>query len=231
MPLDGKLKGKADLVICVDCTGSMEPCIEGLKKSLEELVEGLSSPNLGGASVDWRLRVLGFRDLTVDKEPWVNKGSPMVNNVADAKAQIQALVHAGGGDLEESHLDALWVAAHETDWDSSPRTKVIAFFSDAPTHPEMHPDTVALGAAGNDVSAVLQKLGEVGKIHIFAWIPKCPEWEAIAKDRPHVQIQWQPMDGNGLQHLDYTDLIQKLAATVTDISTADAGGGETKPIS
>jgi hypothetical protein len=39
-----KIGGAVDLVICLDITGSMAPCIKGLRRNLGGFVEALESP-------------------------------------------------------------------------------------------------------------------------------------------------------------------------------------------
>lgn len=223
-----KIKGVADIVIAVDCTGSMANCIGELKEQLRSFINELQKPSASTQrSVDWRLKVFGFRDLNADTEPWINLDGPMVARVEEAQAQVDLLVHTGGGDLPESHLDALWYAATKTSWRPS-CTKVVILFSDAPALDALHPSTVAAGAVGGDVSTVAQALAE-RNLYLYAWAAPCPAMETISRT---MKVVYTPMlNDSGLKTLDFTKLLMTLAKTVSAIASEPVvGGGGTVPL-
>ena len=110
-PPSRKVTGVADIVFLVDVTGSMQPCIDDLKGNIAAFLQELSSPQEDGAPVrDWRARVVGYRDYEYDDAPPL-EAFPFVRDEASLGAQLDALEAKGGGDEEESLLDALyWVA-------------------------------------------------------------------------------------------------------------------------
>ncbi len=217
------MKGIADLVFCVDCTGSMAPCIDGLKSELHRFISELEAPpEQGLLPVNWQMRVLGFRDLNQDATPWVNANSPMVATPAEARAQIEALTADGGGDEPESTLDALWTAAATTPW-RKPCNRIVILFTDATALPTMHPDTVSSGAAGNDVSAVAQALAEAG-CRVHAWAPACPVWDQL-KNLPKVIFTPLATGGDGLGSVDFRELMESLRRTVSQVASEGAGFG------
>ena len=71
---DGQLSGPkgilrkrlADVAICIDCTESMRPCIEGVKKHVQELVKGFQEER--SIKLDWRVRLIEYRDLNEGKK-------------------------------------------------------------------------------------------------------------------------------------------------------------------
>lgn len=224
MPLIGqKLKGVADIVVCVDTTGSMAPVIDNLKREIHRFVTDLENPPEQGLQpVNWRLKVIGFRDLHVDGAPWVNREAPLASSEAAARSQIDALEADGGGDEPESTLDAIWVAAAETDWRPS-CTRVVVLFSDATAHPTLHPGTVAAGAVGGDASAVAQALVEKG-CSLHAWAPHCPAWDTLASV-PRVKFNSLDHAGDGLSSVDFTQLMLDLRKTVSQTASQALGGG------
>ena len=222
------IKGVADIVFCVDSTGSMQPCIDGLKSQLHQFIKGLEAPpEQGLLPVDWRMRVLGFRDLHHDDEPWVNSDSPMVGTGGEARAQIDSLDAMGGGDEPESALDALWLAAHETPWRDKAH-KILVFFSDATSHERLHPDTVASGAPHDDVDGVAQEI-TTRNCKLHAWAPTCGVWDSLSK-LPGVVFTPCGSGGDGLASLDFTQLIENLRRTVSMSATQGIGGDRTVPI-
>lgn len=229
MPLIGqKLKGVADIVVCVDITGSMTPVIDNLKREIHRFVTDLESPPEQGLQpVDWRLKVIGFRDLNVDGTPWVNRSSALTSTETEARAQVDALHAEGGGDEPESALDAIWVAVSETDWRPS-CTRVVVLFSDATTHPTLHPDTVSAGAVGGDASAVAQSLVEKS-CSLHAWAPHCPVWDTLASV-PKVQFNALDHAGDGLSSVDFSRLMLDLRKTVSQTASQALGGGATATV-
>jgi hypothetical protein len=230
MPLQsGKIKGVADIVFCVDCTDSMGPWISELKAQLDTFIGGLEKPaSSNERPVDWRLKVMGFRDLNADAHPWVNLEADMANTAAEAKTQVAALAPEGGGDDPESALDAIWYAATQTPWRDN-CTKVVVLFSDETSLEMMHPSTVAKGAVGNDVSAVKQALAERG-IYLYAWAKTCSVWEQL-KTTP--KTVFSAVSGTDwLKSVDFKDLLKTLAKTVSNVSAVGGGGaGKTAVIS
>jgi len=231
MPLaSGRIKGVADIVFCVDCTLSMDPCISEFKAQVETFIGGLEKPaSSNERPVDWRLKVLGFRDLNEDSSPWVNLEALMVNAASEAKKQVAALSPEGGGDDPESALDAIWYAATQTPWRDN-CTKVVVMFSDQTSLEMMHPSTVAKGAVANDVSAVKQALAERG-IYLYAWAMTCPVWEQL-KSTPKT-VFTAVSGADGLKSVDFKDLLKTLAKTVSNVSAVGGAGagGKTAVIS
>ena len=95
---------KADIVFCIDATGSMDPCFSGIKTNLDEFLSGLDSHG----AVDWRFKLLAYRD-----KHDANCGIPwqefeFTNSATVFLSQLNSIRPNGGGDLPESTLDALF---------------------------------------------------------------------------------------------------------------------------
>ncbi len=218
------IKGVADIVLCIDCTGSMEPCIDAVKDQLNNFISTLENPPDQQQPVDWRLKMLGFRDLKCDREPWINRDEPLVDTADAARSQLARLRADGGGDEAESALDALWWAACKTDW-RSPCTKIVVLLSDATSHDTLHASTVAEGAVGDDVSTVAQAIS-MNSIYLYAWAMQCPAWDTLKK-LPRVEFTAVEGGGDGLKTLDFSKLMQTLGKTVSEVAARI--GGATMP--
>ncbi len=143
-----KIAGVVDVVFCIDCTGSMQPCIDGLKANVGRFVETLKEPvqvdsNTVVKVQDWRARIVGFRDFDEDAEPlvadfeFVPEAEALRRQLGDPRIQA-----TGGGDEPESALDAIYVAATQSDWRREGESRrFIVVFTDAPTKPELSPKT------------------------------------------------------------------------------------------
>ena len=92
----------ADICIVFDTTASMGGKIEGLV----DCMAGFAG-DLAGLSLDWRMSVLPFGDLTVPGDRIV-AGLPFVASAAEATSQLRAMPRfAGGGNQGESSIEAL----------------------------------------------------------------------------------------------------------------------------
>jgi len=235
MPFQAKkLKGFCDIVICVDATGSMSPCIEALKNQIRTFIAGLEKPREANIlPLNWRLKVIGFRDLHAG-ENFINLDGPMVKTAADAQAQVDLLEAEGGGDEPESALDALWHAAAQTPWrptpeDPSPARRVVILFSDATSHPALHGDTVSTGAAGKDVNAVRLALAD-NSVYAYIWAPECPAWTELALQNRFLVFTRLDDAGTGLSSVDFSALLSHLGKTLSQSAAGFDGAGQTQPI-
>lgn len=229
-----KLKGFCDIVICVDATGSMSPCIEALKSQIRTFIDGLEKPrDANTLPLNWRLKVVGFRDL-IAGENFINIDGPMVKTASEAQAQVDLLEAGGGGDEPESALDALWHAAAKTEWrptkeDPSPARRVVVLFSDASSHPSLHHDTVSAGAAGNDINAVRLALAE-NSVYAYVWAPESSAWTELALQNRFLVFTRLEDAGTGLASVDFSALLSHLGKTLSQSAAGFEGSGQTQPI-
>jgi hypothetical protein len=112
LPRSRSISGRqVDLVFIVDCTGSMQPCIDALKANIAAFVDYLQNGADGVAPPvgNWRARIVGYRDFEFDPVPL--EPYPFVSSVAELESQLQTLVAEGGVDEPECLLDALYYVA------------------------------------------------------------------------------------------------------------------------
>lgn len=129
-----------DLVLCIDCTGSMRQTLQGVKDAALEFHEILRSKmETSQKSVDrLRVRVVAFRDLYADDPAFESSPFFVLPDEAPQFQEFLAPLKAkgGGGDGPESGLEALAMAMN-SDWstDSDRLRQVIVVWTDAAPHP------------------------------------------------------------------------------------------------
>lgn len=181
-----KKRGIADIVILLDISGSMQKCIDALKRNVEVMVDSMVNPgpNADAVVADWRIKVAGYRDYAADKNLWWEE-FPFSRDVAEVKADIGKLEAKGGGDEPEGLLDALWVLAKTPATDKgiedencwryrSDAARVVIVFTDASCHmTTLIPD--AGGAGFEDVAREVM----AAKLRISLF---CPEADCYTAD-------------------------------------------------
>ncbi len=177
---DEKRKGIADIVFLLDATGSMGPCIEAVKNSIERFIDALTMPdaNQGIKLKDWRISVCTYRDYTYDPKYGVAafEKMPFSRDREEIHNYISSIEAKGGGpEAAESLLDALFevismgsVKKGETSnpdmWRyRSDAARCIIIFTDAPYREVM---TTWAGATFNDIVSIIQQ--ERFRITLFA---------------------------------------------------------------
>lgn len=203
-----KSKGKGDIVFCIDSTGSMQPCIDGVKAHVQDFVRNLKTD--GQTPLDWRAKVVGFRDVWVDADPLVGLENPWVTDEAGIKGQLDMLIADGGGDSDESLLDAFYKIITVTAWEPD-RHRIVVLFTDAPSKPEMNPST--LGGQGDLTVNTVLDAALTEHIKVFYFGPQCSTLEPLEKDLPKSVFEY--VEGAGLTTVDFKNILSQLAKTVS----------------
>ena len=222
-----KIKTQADIVFCIDATGSMQPCIDGVKQGIGALVEGLKTT----ANVDYRLRLVGFRDKhdpTAAHEPWtLTEFTPDAEDFLGRLGDLQAF---GGGDAPESSLDALYLAIH-SDWRRRGTYKCVVLLTDEDAHPTLHSSTYS--RPDNTIARVIQDFQELSHVMLHMIVPRLPiyEWieaSMVSAERKIVArfVPYHLTDRRyqGLAAVDWTETMLNLGRTVSasSLSAIDA---------
>lgn len=135
-----------DVVFVIDCTGSMGPFLGEVKRRAlnfhETVTEALGKKSRQVHKL--RVKVIGFRDHYFDWEdpehPPIEESNFFVlpDEAADFEAFVNKLEPAGGEDIPESALEALY-QAFRSDWNNDPeipkKRQIVMLFTDAPAHP------------------------------------------------------------------------------------------------
>lgn len=201
-----KAGGVADIIFLVDVTGSMQPCIDALKANIAEFLKTLSQSDDAAPVRDWRACVAGYRDYDFDDAPPFER-FPFVRDAESLKEQLDALEAKGGGDEEESLLDALYAVA--TLGDAAPgaetpdcwrargeAARIVVVFTDAP-YKEVMRLPKARGGGFYDVANALM----AERIILSLFAPDMPCYDRLAQiDKSEYRpIPYNPGDEYGPQ--------------------------------
>ncbi len=145
---------KADILFVLDCTASMKPELTVMKEAILSFTDTVVN-----AGVETRVGLIAFRDRHPQgahpgEEALVMDfgGTPFTKDPEQFRQVVQPLTAGGGGDLEESSLDAILLALRQPF--APDADKVIVLVTDAP--PKI-PDVEAQSVA--QVSAAIQQAG------------------------------------------------------------------------
>lgn len=138
-----ELETWVDIVYCIDLTHSMSPIIDLVKKTAlsldEQLRDGLAEK--GRAVSKLRVKVVGFRDLYVEREKALEISDffSLPGQKDEFYDFVRSLKAAGGGDFPENSLEAIALAMNSNwcqTYDPDIRKRhIIVLFTDAEAHP------------------------------------------------------------------------------------------------
>jgi Mg-chelatase subunit ChlD len=216
-----KIKGKGDIVFCIDVTGSMQNTIDGVKDNLSQFIANLKTG--GQTPLDWRAKAIGYRDTEVDAASFVGLDNSWATTEAEFLAQLDKLEADGGGDPPETLLDALYKIFKLDDWDDS-RHKMVVIFTDAPTKPQLNSSVIEPGEDPN--YNTVAALGLEGRFKVFYYGPVDSIITELNKVMPRMSIH--PCDDlNSLSADEFKDIIAGLAKTLSQASTGVVAGQST----
>ena len=191
--VNATMRGTADIVVLIDATGSMRPCIDAVRESIVDFIDGLQFAGAGGTPLvrDWRVRIVGYRDRIDCVQDWIEE-SPFTRSVDVLRTQLAELKAKGGGDEPESLLDEMFhlcclppadPSSPEGDYCWRPRSaahRFVVVFTDATYHPAFAPlDGGGLGPSlGLDDLA--DRIHESG-IWLQMFTPRFPCYESMAE--------------------------------------------------
>ncbi len=213
-----KIKGKGDIVFCIDVTGSMQNTIDGVKENLSQFIANLKTE--GQTPLDWRAKAIGYRDTEVDATPFVGLDNSWATTEEEFLNQLSKLKADGGEDTPETLLDALYKIFKLEDWDNK-RHKMVVIFTDAPTKPQLNPSVIE---PGEDPSYnTVAGLGTNGHFKLFYYGPIDSVITELSKAIPKMSIH--PCDDlNSLSAEEFKDIISSLAKTLSQSSSHVVAG-------
>ncbi len=119
---------KLDIVLCLDCTGSMADEIERIQKTLMSMVAKLNAlPNK--PQIRWGL--VQYRDRG---DSYVTKKHGFTKDIEKFQQRLDECEAAGGSDYEESVNEALHKTVEKMDWDRDDAIRLVFLVGDASPH-------------------------------------------------------------------------------------------------
>lgn len=119
----------ADIMFVLDCTGSMQGEIDGIKDAIISFADSIKSDGVRA-----RVGLIEFRDRLINEEHQVLKfnGEIFTSDPAIFRNEVAKLKASGGGDEPESSLDAILLALRQPF--NNIANKVIVLVTDASPH-------------------------------------------------------------------------------------------------
>lgn len=214
-----------DIVLCIDCTGSMEPVIEQVKQNAIEFSPRLDElMRARGKRIDeLRVRVVAFRDLFVDDADWLSATGFIDMREAPERFReaVLPLAASGGGSEPESSLEALALAI-QSDWANASQAKarrVIVMWTDASAHKlekgaASRSPLLPAGLPGNlDELTELWNDQPQQSRRLLLYAPDTYPWNLIAASWSQT-IHFPSVAGDGLQEHEFLTILNAIANSV-----------------
>lgn len=119
---------KLDILLCLDCTGSMADEIERIQKTLQMMVAKFNALP-GKPQTRWGL--VQFRDR---QDRYVTQVHDFTEDVATFQKRLDACKADAGGDEPESVNEALDKSVEGVSWERSDAIRLVFLVGDAPPH-------------------------------------------------------------------------------------------------
>jgi hypothetical protein len=228
-------KGIADIVFLLDVTGSMKPCIDGLRENILSFIDTLTGHDANNECPvkDWRIKVAGYRDAEDAPSSWWVE-FPFSRDIGEVKSYFAKLEAKGGGDEPESLLDALYklgsmpaAGLQETDpadkWRArGTAQRVIVVFTDATYKTTMSAPECA-GGGFDDVKNVIHG----NKIILSVFSPEHDCYHDLSSlDRSEVEFIGSISEGAKLM-VEFTRDQEKFKRTLAALAKTISKSSET----
>ncbi|WP_400233919.1 vWA domain-containing protein [Methanomethylophilus alvi] len=215
-----KYSVNVDLVLCIDCTGSMGPVIDMVKKNAltfhEQITKALEKKDREVEQL--RIKVIGFRDLTYGEDMEESKFFDLPQENEAFEKFVNGLQATGGGDAPETALDAI-AYAMKSPWvkEGSKKRHIIMLWTDAPTKMPGEqtlrddlPKSIAEFRTWYDDPQEAKMNAFAKRLIVFA--PDDPSWDCI-QDLPLTNISRVDLD-KGLSEVTIDIVLTMLANSV-----------------
>lgn len=204
---------KADVVMCIDCTSSMNNIINTIKNNAINIYADIKSRcrDKGKDITSMRIKVIGFRDYSDNKTFEVSDFFNMPEHEEDFKKYISQLKTYGGGDRPERGYDALSYA-FKSSWKKGDEVhQVVILWTDADTHP-LNGCMNIKDSTKELYNIRKRELNEKGtRLILFA--PQYPCWDILQENLDNT-TRHEVAAGGGLSDVDYEEILKTLSETI-----------------
>lgn len=226
----------ADIVFCIDASGSMTPTIDGVKKNVEKLVEALDT---SGLQRKWDVRVdfLAYSNsrslMRIDSTEC--RGAELLESIYHRSPNGQTSSKLFTRDInlfkkklneirctgDESNLLALDIAADYPFRDASTCHRVIVLLTDEAVSTGVYEEETAM-----KVMNLAMKLQDK-KIMLFMVTPDCPVFDKLSQVD---KCEWTVDESNGLENIDFKKLLESIGKSVSVSQSNGAGRDDPMPL-
>lgn len=222
------LKYNVDIVMCIDCTGSMGHLLDLVKTNALKFYPDLCKAcEEKDKNVDeLRIKVIAFRDYNADGAEGMHetKFYSIPDEEGEFKAYINGLKPDGGGDEPENGLEALALAMN-SDWTKGGdrRRHIIIVWSDASAHPLENPITknsfYPAGMPANfDELTDWWEDEQGGKMNksakrLLIFAPDASPWTEMGLNFQNA-IHFPAKAGEGLNDVDYQTIMASIVQSI-----------------
>ena len=221
------LKYTVDIVMCIDCTGSMGDIMDTVKANALKFYPDLKSAlDAKDKHVDTlRIKVIAFRDFYADGSDALSESSffTLPDQQSDFQSFVSGLVPKGGGDEPENGLEALALAMR-SDWNKTGdrRREIIVMYTDASAHPldtaTSKPSNYPVGIPKNFNELTDWWTGQDTYVsqtaqRLIIYAPDSNPWADISNEWEN-SIHYASQAGMGLKELDYETILSAIVKSV-----------------
>lgn len=208
-----KEKFKADVVMCIDCTGSMSNIINTIKNNALTFYPDLKQKCIeqGKEITSMRIKVIGFRDIR-DTSPFeVSSFFDIPEKEDNFKSFVSCLVPMGGGDVPEHGYDALSLAIN-SEWKNGDDVhQIIILWTDVASHPLSGLTSEPMSLDGL-LSLWNEKMNQKGK-RLILFAPADNSWTTIEENWDK-STRHDVTSGGGLSDVDYEEILKTISETM-----------------
>ena len=195
---------QADIVFCIDASGSMEPCIQGVKDNISTFIGAMEQEYVPGqgSGMDWRVGFIAFD----------NTEFRILDPTKDVARFRQALAGITVG-ADEIPLPALdW--ALDTAWRSTMVHRVIIFMTDELFRGGDMLDLQQSKFQGKNPQDTDYLMGKFLALRpvLLVIAPRCPEYEKLAQ---LPKAHFIPLENENFSGMDFSHIMTSIGKTVS----------------
>lgn len=157
-----KILSVCDIVFCIDCSFSMMPVIESIKDTILGFMKGFDTDE--ERRIDWRARVVGFRDF----RNYIAYDKPFASSLEGLKSQLDEIKAKGCVENgPASVFETISYVVDNSDW-RGPCYKIVVLLT----------DTIAKPINDMDIEDFVYELDAL-HIRLFLWGKKDPLYDKL----------------------------------------------------